>query len=73
MMPAARILRQTFTSWRDLGENYLIGRQFWDPEEQVQTGSRYRQAFDRLLADPASPWNRVPWAVDLGRPPAVPK
>lgn len=73
MMPAARTLRATFTSWRELGENYLIGRQFWDPEEQVQSGSLYRQAFDRLLADPASPWNRIPWAVDFGPPPVLPR
>jgi Protein of unknown function (DUF1266) len=68
MIPASRTLRHTFTSWRDLGENYLIGRQFWDPEEYVRSGHRYRKAFDRLLSDPDSPWNRVPWALDFGPP-----
>jgi len=66
IIPAARIIRHTFGSWRELGENYLIGRQFWSPEEHVRTGHRYRQAFDRLLADRNSPWNRVPWKVDFG-------
>jgi len=69
IIPAARVLRHSFTSWRELGENYLIGRQFWSPDEHVRTGHLYRQAFDRLLADPASPWNRVPWQVDFGPPP----
>ena len=66
IIPAARIIRQTFNSWRELGENYLIGRQFWSPDEHVRTGQFYRQAFDRLLADRNSPWNRVPWKIDFG-------
>ena len=32
-MPAARALQSHFTSWRDLGENYLIGREFWSRSE----------------------------------------
>jgi hypothetical protein len=66
IIPAARIIRQTFGSWRELGENYLIGRQFWSPDQHVRTGHLYRQAFDRLLADRSSPWNRVPWKVEFG-------
>jgi hypothetical protein len=68
IMPAARIIRYTFTSWREVGENYMIGRQYWSPEQHVQNGHFYRLALERLLADPASPWNRVPWDVDLGPP-----
>jgi predicted Zn-dependent protease len=70
--PAARTLRHTFTSWRELGENYLIGRQFWSPEEHFRSGNLFRMAFDRLLSDPHSPWNRVPWDLDLGPPPIGP-
>jgi hypothetical protein len=66
IIPAARIIRHTFTSWRELGENYLIGRQFWSPDEHARTGHLYREAFDRLLADASSPWNRLPWQVDFG-------
>jgi hypothetical protein len=73
MIPAARTLRYTFTSWRDLAENYVIGRQFWDPEEHVLTGHSYRKAPDRLLLDLDSPWNRVPWNVDFGPPVAPPR
>lgn len=70
--PAASTLRYSFTSWRELGENYLIGRQFWSPEEQFRSGNLVRVAFDRLLSDPNSPWNRIPWHLDLGPPPVVP-
>jgi hypothetical protein len=68
MIPMARTLRHTFTSWRDLGENYMIGRQYWDPEEHIRSGYWYRKALDRLLSEPDSPWNRVPWSVDFGPP-----
>ena len=69
IIPAARIIRYSFTSWRELGENYLIGRQFWSPDEHVRTGYFYRQTFDRLVSDPNSPWNRISWDVDFGSPP----
>jgi len=28
-MHAASVLQQTFTSWSEFGENYLVGREFW--------------------------------------------
>lgn len=66
IMRAARLLQRTFDSWRDLGENYLIGREFWSPEETAQTGDLYRIAYRRLLIDSKSPWNLYPWNTDLG-------
>jgi hypothetical protein len=71
MMPVARILRGAFASWRELKENYLIGRQFWDPEQHVLNGRSYRRTLDRLLSDPESPWVRIPWDLDLGPPGAA--
>jgi hypothetical protein len=68
IIPAARIIRHTFSSWREVGENYLIGRQYWSPEQHAQNGQLYREALERLLTDPASPWIRVPWDVDFGPP-----
>ncbi len=62
---AAGILRRTFSSWRELGENYLIGREFWSPEETRRGGADYRATFQQLLSDPASPWNRVPWSLEI--------
>jgi len=70
IIPAARIIRHTFASWRELGENYLIGRQFWSPEQHARNGHLFQQAMDRLLTNPSSPWTRLPWDVDLGPPPA---
>lgn len=66
IMHAARIIRNTFSSWRELGENYLIGREFWSYEQTQQDGKFMREVCDRLLSDAHSPWNRIPWAIDLG-------
>lgn len=66
IMPKARELQKTFDSWADLGENYLVGREFWSLEETMTHGWRYRAAYDRLLTNPDSPWVRFPWNLDLG-------
>ncbi len=64
-MPAARALQSHFTSWRDLGENYLIGREFWSRSETRQSGDLYRAAYQTLISYPGSPWNRNPWGLKL--------
>jgi hypothetical protein len=69
IMPAAQRLQHTFASWKDLGENYLIGRQFWSPDESRENGHLYQEAYRRLLGSPESPWNRYPWSTKLA--PAV--
>lgn len=58
---AVRILRPTFSSWRDLGENFLIGREFRSFDTTMETDQLYRDAYASLLADSESPWNRYHW------------
>jgi len=65
IMRAARIIQSTFVSWEELGQNYLIGREFWSYEQTRTTGAYYRAAYRRLLENPNSPWNRIPWNLDL--------
>ena len=65
IMPGARKLQTTFDSWKDLGENYLIGREFWSQAETERNGLLYRQVYQRLLDDPASPWNQCAWDLNL--------
>lgn len=65
IMPKARLLQETFDSWRDLGENYLIGREFWSLATTKASGWFYYEAFKRLLDEPDSPWNTIPWDMDL--------
>ncbi|MBI3031416.1 MAG: DUF1266 domain-containing protein [Candidatus Rokubacteria bacterium] len=67
IMDAARTLQRSFDSWKDLGENYLIGREFWSLHQTRESGDRFRDAYARLLKDPASPWNRHAWETNLHR------
>jgi len=62
---AARILQSSFSSWQELGENYLIGRQFWSLAETRNSGAAIQAAYSRLLNNPGSPWNRIPWNLAL--------
>jgi hypothetical protein len=65
IMPVARMLRNKFDSWRDLGQNYIIGRQFWSYKQTEAEGYLFEDAYQRLLDMPSSPWNKYPWDIDL--------
>lgn len=65
IMPVAKILQKTFDSWQDLGQNYLIGRQFWSYQEVMTDGNIMVDAYMRLIDLPSSPWNKIPWDLDL--------
>jgi Protein of unknown function (DUF1266) len=66
IMPAARRLQQTFSSWRDLQDDFLIGREFWSVQQTRENGGRFRSIYAHFLQDPSSPWNVNPWKMDLG-------
>jgi len=65
IMEVAGILQKTFDSWEDLGQNYIIGRQFWSYKYTKEGGYLYEDAYQRLLDMPSSPWNKYPWDMDL--------
>jgi hypothetical protein len=65
IMPVAKLIQSKFDSWQDLGQNYLIGRQFWSYEDTKLCGYQYEDACLRLLDMPSSPWNKLPWDMDL--------
>lgn len=71
IMPAARLLQQTFDSWEDLGKNYVVGREFWSLPETQRAGDKTRQCYENLLKNPKSPWNTLPWDLDLNSPGAI--
>ncbi|MEW6536139.1 MAG: DUF1266 domain-containing protein [Candidatus Auribacterota bacterium] len=65
IMPIARKLQKTYTSWKELGKHYLIGRQFWSYEYTQKKGIQFQGAYVDLLTDPQSPWTTIPWDLDL--------
>ena len=71
VMHAAQILQQTFTSWREFGENYLVGREFWSLRQTRIDGSEMRSIYQGLVNSPSSPWNRIPWNLPLQQSEAI--
>ena len=65
LLTIAREAQTHFSSWQELGENFLDGR-------EVETGSRDPnfQLCVRLLSDPHDPnsaWTLCPWSTDLSK------
>ncbi len=65
IMPAASRLQHTFSSWQQLGQVYMAARAQW-----YSNGLRDRRqveyAYRTLLTEPAGPWRKYPWNLDLG-------
>jgi hypothetical protein len=61
IMPVASFLQDTFDSWDDLGRSYVIGREFWSPGKSPES----RRSYANMLNNASSPWNRLPWSMDL--------
>lgn len=68
MIPAARKIQAGFHSWAELGEDYLVGRELWSPEEMEKTGQYYRDVEAWLVSERRSTWNQLRWSMDLGTP-----
>jgi hypothetical protein len=68
IMPAARIIQKRFNSWEDMGQNYLLGREFWAYGQNKGAEYLYKDAFQRLLDMRSSPWNNYNWNMDLTEP-----
>lgn len=62
IMPAARKLQSTFSSWQDMGTNYVVGRRFWSA-----TAPSYKVTFEKLLTETGSPWRTIPWTTSLAK------
>jgi hypothetical protein len=65
IMPAAVRLQQTFSSWQEMGWIFMVGREFWSPDDDQSVNTNY--AFRLLLSEAWSPWRQLPWNLDLGK------
>jgi len=55
-------LRDHYHSWRELGEDYLIGRMFWGGAPQAQALYLEGHGYLERLLEPGGAWNQAPWA-----------
>lgn len=63
LMPIARQTQRNFSSWQEMSDNFLDGREIW----ANQRDPRFEACAQLLLnaQDPNSPWNQNPWQTDL--------
>lgn len=65
LMPVARLMQETFTSWHDLADNYAEGRRFWSLKTYIRNGERARDALNSLKWDLDSPFLHLEWNMNL--------
>jgi len=71
IVPAAQRLQLSFGSWQELGLAYLNARSRWYTNEDTSRRAA-EYAYRVLLTDPAGPWRKYPWNLDLGNGQHVP-
>jgi Protein of unknown function (DUF1266) len=62
VLDAGNRLREEYASWSELGDDFLLGCGFWNPDS-VQNGAPYVSMVRWLQKDPRSPWQRVPFGA----------
>jgi uncharacterized protein YchJ len=62
-MYAARQLQKWFTSWEELGKNYILGTEFWGGDEE--SIDKRKEVLKWLLTDASSPWVKYSWHLSL--------
>ena len=63
IMQSAKQLQYAYSSWRDMGAAYLLGRYMWGANEFDMSDSE--AAIRMLLTDPNSPWQTIDWKTPL--------
>lgn len=63
--PVARKIQATFSNFEELGQNYLIGRKFWNQTETHNAGSDFDIALLELKHFKSSPYKKQPWNLQL--------
>jgi hypothetical protein len=65
ILPAARLLQASYSSWEEFAADYLLGRNFWNPQTAADNDTiRYTVALLRL--PPSGLWSTIDWNESLG-------
>lgn len=66
MLPLAIDIQRRYSSWRDMATCYLQGRLLWSGGGG-DAQAEYERLIEDLATGPRSPWNLIPWDLDLTR------
>jgi hypothetical protein len=65
IVPAARLLQASFTSWDEFAVDYIVGRNFWNPQSASENET-IRYTVSLLEFPPKGVWSTIPWNESLG-------
>jgi Protein of unknown function (DUF1266) len=65
ILAAARELRDTYASWSDLGDDYLLGLRYFADDHQADP--THRASVEWLQRAPSSPWRTIAWDAESRR------
>lgn len=63
IMTAARSLQGDFSSWRDFGDNFILGAKFWSQNPESTAAQQAAETF--LLESRYGPWRTLSWDTSL--------
>ncbi|MFI0481872.1 DUF1266 domain-containing protein [Actinomadura sp. 9N215] len=66
MLPLAIDIQRRYSSWQDMATCYLQGRLLWSGGAG-RTQAEYEHLIEDLTTGTRSPWNVIPWNLDLTR------
>jgi hypothetical protein len=70
IIPAARLLQASYASWDDYAADYLLGRNFWNPQSGSDNET-LRYIITLLKVPPKGLWSTIDWNESLGTGPAL--
>jgi hypothetical protein len=65
IMPTAQTLQRSFSSWQEMGRAYLDARGLFFRND-LASRRENEWVYRAILMDPASPWRKYAWNLDLG-------
>jgi hypothetical protein len=63
IMPVAKQIQKNFSSWEDLGTNFMAGEEFSLGSRNLRQEAVFKLLKDKK--DPGSPWNELKWETSL--------
>lgn len=61
MYEMAQRIQRAYSSWTEFGLAYIIGRQYWHEDFEVDEALEHFSLIEPLLGRPESPWNLMRW------------
>ncbi len=65
LIRSAKRIQASFSSWRRLGRDFILGNEYWRLSVAPAMKVDLRPCFDWLLTSSESPWRRLAWKTEL--------